>query len=237
MNRYVTPLHSAALIMAAICAVSSPCTAQTIDTNRPGFTYAPTVVPTQKLQLESGIAYDGDSDRLGLPQLELRYGVASGAEVFLSSLNWDDGDRADLVLGTKLNLDGLPSKTQMAVLLQVSAPTGDDSLTTDRWDPSAALIWAHQGRFSLAGTARVTRFADRFQFDNGLKLVIPTGPGQTSFVEWELNWPEGRSAAHWVNAGHQWLLSEQFQLDINAGVGINDRAGSYRLGVGLSRLF
>ena len=220
-----------------LMSVALPAASQTIDTNRPGFTFAPTVVPVQSLQIEAGMAYDKSSDSIAAPQAEFRYGAAQCVELFVSSLNWDDGNRADLALGTKLAISGLPDRTQMALLLQVSAPSGDNTISSDRWDPSAALIWAHSGSLSLAGTAKITQFGNGVQFDNGLKLVLPSPSGRAAFVEWELNWPEGGDAAHWLNGGYQWLLSDHFQLDINAGLGLNDQAGDYRLGLGLSRLF
>jgi hypothetical protein len=33
------------------------------------------------------------------------------------------------------------------------------------------------------------------------------------------------------------FLSDHFQLDVNAGLGLNDEAGDYRIGLGLSQLF
>ncbi|WOJ92890.1 transporter [Congregibacter variabilis] len=220
-----------------LLAIALPVASQTIDTNRPGFTFAPTVVPHQKLQFEGGIGYDKYSDSVSAPRAELRYGAARGVELFVSSLNWDDGDRADLAMGTKLAIDTLSNTTQMALLLQVSAPTGDSNISSDRWDPSAAFIWAHSGALSLAGTARVTQLGNGVQFDNGLKLILPSPDRRAAFVEWELNWREGGDAAHWLNGGYQWLLSDRFQLDVNAGLGLNDEAGDYRVGLGLSRLF
>lgn len=216
---------------------AAPGTAQTIDTNRPGFTFAPTVVPVQRLQLEAGMGYDRPSGNLAVPQAELRYGASEGIELFVSSLNWNDGNRADIAVGTKLVIDAPAENTQMAMLLQVSAPTGDDAASSDRWDPSAAFIWAHSGALSLAGTARVTQLGDGVQLDNGLKLILPSSGGRTAFFEWELNWPEGGDAAHWLNVGYQWLLNDYFQLDLNAGVGLNDEAGDFRFGLGLARLF
>lgn len=212
-------------------------TAQTIDTNRPGFTFAPTVVPSQMLQIETGMGYDRSSDSISVPQAEVRYGVAKDIELFLTSLNWNDGDRADLAFGTKLALKGLPDTTQMALLLQVSMPTGDNDVSSDRWDPSAAFIWAHSGSVSLAGTARVTDFGNGLQFDNGLKLILPAPSGHTAFVEWELNMPEDGDTAHWLNGGYQWLLNDFLQFDVNAGVGVNDEAGDFRIGLGVSHLF
>jgi hypothetical protein len=228
-----------ALFTAALAALSltTPLAAQTIDTNRPGFSFAPTVVPKNRLQLEAGMGYDRDSDSIAVPQAELRYGAADGIELFVTSLNWNDGERADMGIGSKIAISGLPDSMQMAALVQVSAPTGDSAISSDRWDPSAALIWAHTGMLSLAGTAKVTQFDNGVQVDNGLKLILPSPARQTAFLEWELNWPEGGDAAHWLNGGYQWLLSDSFQLDASIGVGLNDEAGDYRFGIGLARLF
>jgi hypothetical protein len=236
---FSTASFTPACLATALAALSlaMPLAAQTIDTNRPGFTFAPTVVPTHRLQLEAGMGYDRDSDSIAVPQAELRYGAADGIELFVASLNWSDGERADMALGSKIALTGLPDSTQMAALVQVSAPTGSGAVSSDRWDPSAALIWAHSGVLSLAGTAKFTQFDNGFQIDNGLKLILPSPARQTAFFEWELNWPEGGEAAHWLNGGYQWLLNDNFQLDANVGLGLNDEAGDYRFGIGLARLF
>lgn len=228
-----------ALLIVALTAISAafPLAAQTIDTNRPGFSFAPTVVPTNRLQLEAGMGYDRDSDSIAVPQAELRYGAADAIELFVSSLNWDDGERADMTIGSKIAIGGLPDTTQMAALLQVSVPTGNSANSSDRWDPGAALIWAHAGMLSLAGTAKITQFDDGFQIDNGLKLILPSTGRKTVFIEWELNWPEGDDPAHWLNGGYQWLLNAHFQLDANIGFGLNSAAGDYRFGIGLARLF
>lgn len=214
-----------------------PAAAQVIDTNRPGFTFAPSVVPVGQLQLETGAGYDDDGGGFGAPQAELRYGVAPDLEVFIASINWVDGSFGDTSFGTKLALTGSSGALQSALLLQVSAPTGDDAVSSDRWDPGAGFIWAYSGAVALAGTLKVTRFDRGVQLDNGLKLILPRGRGRSAFAEWELNRPEHGRTAHWLNMGHQWLMSDQLQLDINAGVGLNNAAGNYRFGLGLSRLF
>lgn len=240
MTEYFYTLLRAICILfagAALLLLVLPAKSQSIDTNRPGFTFSPTVVPVTRLQLEAGIAFDHPASVVAAPQAEFRYGAAQGIELFLTSLNWSDGDRADVALGTKFVINGASDVAQMAVLLQVSAPTGDSDISSDRWDPSAAFIWTHSSVLPLSGTAKVTQLGNGMQFDNGLKLSLPSSTGRAAFVEWELNWPEGGRAAHWLNGGYQWLFSEHFQLDLNAGVGLNAEAGDYRLGLGLARLF
>jgi hypothetical protein len=218
---------------------------QTIDTNRPGFSFSPNVVGPGQLQLETGITYirfDDDIRITSLPLAEIRIGVADQLEVFVSSLSWSEASSAnneasglvDMVLGTKVNINSAADKTRMAFLFQLSVPTGDDIFSSDRWDPSVAFVWAHNGDLAIAGTVKVSEFRSGYQLDNGLKMPFSWGDAHSGFVEWEMNLPEDGGSSHWLNGGYQWLIDDRMQLDFNAGLGLNDRAGDYRLGVGFS---
>jgi len=218
---------------------------QTIDTNRPGFSSSPNIVEPGQWQLETGIFHtrsDDDTRTTSLPWAEIRTGVGDQVEVFLSSLSWLESSSAgsntsglvDMVLGTKIKISDTDVRTQMALLFQMSVPTGDSNFSSDRWDPSVAFIWAHSGNLSIAGTVKVSRFYSGYQLDNGLKLPFSWSDAHSGFVEWEMNMPEGGGNTHWLNGGYQWLIEDHIQLDINAGLGLNDRAADYRVGVGFS---
>ena len=76
MNRFFSPALIAALLLAA----ASPAAAQSIDTNRPGFSFTPGVVGKGRWQVETGIGYtqnDSDSETLSLPNAEIRYGTGA----------------------------------------------------------------------------------------------------------------------------------------------------------------
>jgi hypothetical protein len=230
------------------CGLPALASAQAIDTNRPGFSFSPNVVAEGQWQLETGIAYDragGNAKSLSLPLAEFRIGIADDIELFVSSISWTNAEAGgnsasgvvDTVIGTKIALGDTMGRTSMAVLFQVSVPVGDSDFSSDDWDPSAAFIWTHDGRVPLAGTVKVSHAGGRYQLDNGLKLPFSISDGHSAFVEWEANLPEGRDNAHWLNGGYQWLLEETLQLDLNAGVGLNDEAGDYRLGAGFSMRF
>jgi hypothetical protein len=222
---------------------------QVVDTNRPGFSFTPGVVAVGRWQLETGVAYDrpdSGSHSITLPQAEVRFGLSDGVEIFVSSISWSDADSgasssrglSDMAVGTKLALTESDAKTRMAVLFQLSVPVGDSDFSSDRFDPSAAFIWTRQDRVPLAGTVKVSRFRSGFQLDNSLKLPFSLGGAHSAFFEWEANLPEGSgNDTHWLNGGYQWLLDDRMQLDANAGIGLNDRAGDYRLGAGFSILF
>ena len=140
----------------------------------------------------------------------------------------------DLVAGTKIRLGDASSKSQFALVLQTSLPTGDSDFSSDRWDPSAAFVWSYGGKLPLLGTLKVSKFSSEYQVDHGLWMTIPLGDSSSVFVEWEANLPEHSGNTHYLNSGYLWLPQENIQIDINAGLGLNDLAGDYRLGVGFS---
>jgi len=218
---------------------------QTIETNRPGFSSTPSVVGIGQWQLETGISYTrsrDDTRTTSVPMAEIRIGVVDQLEVFVSSLSWSEtksfGDETsglvDMALGAKVSVSKAETNNQMAFLFQLSAPTGDDSFSSDRWAPTIAFIWSHDGDFPIAGTARLSKFRSGYQLDNGLKVPFSWGDAHSVFVEWEANLPEGGGSTHWLNGGYLWLIDDHMQLDFSAGMGLNDRAGDYRLGAGFS---
>ncbi len=241
MNRFLAAGLFHALALAPGFAVH----AQAIDTNRPGFSFTPGVVGKGTWQVETAIDFvqnDSDSETLSLPNAEIRYGTGERVEVFVSSLGWAEDDSfgskasglTDLAVGTKIAVSEPAAATKTAVLLQLSLPTGDDRFTSDSVDPAVAFIWTHSGRFNLAGTAKLRDAPGGYRFDNGLKLPFAIDERRSWFVEWEANVREGRGSSHWANGGFQWLMQDNIQIDLNAGVGLNDRAGDYRFGVGFS---
>ncbi|MDJ0938385.1 MAG: transporter [Woeseiaceae bacterium] len=219
--------------------------AQAIDTNRPGFSFSPNVVPKGRWQVETGFAYtriDSDADFISLPNAELRFGTADRLELFVSSLNWADVDTPggsssgllDVAIGAKVDIANADAKFRTALLLQFSVPVGDSRFSSDRMDPTLGFIWAGTTGLPFAGTVKLTDFEDNLQLDNGLKLPFSINETQSAFVEWEANIPESGGATHWLNGGFQWLLDDNLQLDFSAGLGLNDRSGDYRWGVGIS---
>lgn len=239
----MNPLLFCSLLLTSVLPQSLQ--AQNIDTNRPGFSFSPNVVDVGLWQYETGIGYTRDDDdfsSMSLPLLEIRTGVADQWEVFASSIGWAEnrtptGDTSgflDITFGSKVRFGSNDTSTPMALVLQLSAPTGDRKFTSDRWDPSVAFVWASNSGFPIAGTVKVSNFRDGYQLDNGLKLPFSWGEGHSAFVEWEANIPESGGNLHWLNGGYQWVFDQRMQFDLNAGVGLNDRTGDYRLGAGFS---
>jgi hypothetical protein len=163
-NRFVlcSSVAATALMLYVPMTVAGP-----VDTNRPGFSFSPNVVGTGVWQLETGVDYsrsEGGSRTLELPNAELRYGIDERVEVFVAGINWVDADLggssvsgfSDLQIGTKIGLVDANSPTRLAMLFLVSAPTGDNALTSDSWDPKLGMVWSTAGKLPLAGTVTVT---------------------------------------------------------------------------------
>lgn len=216
-----------------------------IDTNRPGFTSSPNTVAAGLWQLETGIDYTrgNSSNRTwSLPAGELRMGISERLEGFVSGFNWtrqesDKGDQEgikDINAGLKWNLTGADENFSTALMGQFSIPVGDSAFSSDRWDPTAAFIWAGNRGSALSGTVKISKFKSGYQLDNGLKWASSAGEFGTVFVEWEANFPEEENETHWMNFGYQLLSGDHMQFDLNGGLGLNSHSDDYRLGVGFS---
>ncbi|MEM9379170.1 MAG: transporter [Planctomycetota bacterium] len=229
----------------AAAALAGAADAQTIDTNRPGFSFTPGIVPVGLWQLETGLSFtrfDARTRAATLPLAELRMGVAERVEFFAASMTWsrieepgsDTSGFEDFAVGTKIGLSPGDASARLALLLEVGVPAGASGLTTDRWDPTAGLVWAWDAALPLAGTSILTDLEDGVLFANGLKVPFSWRDRHSGFAEWEANVPEGGGSANWLNGGYQWLLGERMQFDASVGLGIGGLAGDYRFGVGFS---
>ncbi len=222
--------------------------ADSIDTNRPGFSFSPGVVGKDTWQIETSLAYSRGDDgfrSLALLNAELRYGIGNDVELFAAGLTWIDSEVGgsstsgfgDIAIGTKIAMGDTSAATRMALLFLVSVPTGKTGLTSDSWDPSLGFVWSTSGKLPLAGTAKITDLDGTFQFDNGLKLPFTLNDRQSVFVEWEANIPGRGSSSHWLNSGFQWLLSDDIQVDFGIDLSLSDFGDGYRFAAGFSRRF
>jgi hypothetical protein len=218
-----------------------------IYTNRPGFSVSPYVLKPGVWQLESGIHYEkgnqgAGSSLLSLPLPSVRYGLMDETEVLLE---WDgisrfrsDNNNAtgitDPSIGVKFQLTEDQAAAAFAFQVGLSLPIGEDEFSSNSWDPSIGLAWAHSGSLLLAGTAVLRKSGGDYQVDNGIKIILETSTNSSGFFEWEANIPNSGGVVHKLNGGFLWLPAPHMQWDINAQVGLNDRAPDYGLGLGFS---
>jgi hypothetical protein len=228
--------------------------------DRPDFTEATTVVGRGVSQLEMGYTYsrtDGPdvTESHTYPELLLRIGmVAEWAELRLiwSAAEEQEGAGSapvvgsdDFTVGLKIALtqqmDWLP---ETVFIGHLQLPTGSADFTADEVMPSGTYIygWELNERWSTAGQTVLGRARDDATGEPYLEVAQSWTVGRSvtdnigSYLEWFSIMPHGADAnpvESYVDGGFTFLLLDDLQWDVRAGVGISDGADDYFIGTGL----
>jgi len=240
-----------------------PNLSEPLVTDRPDFTEASSTVGKGVAQLEIGYTFirnDDDGQKTeshSFPEPLLRYGLL--ADWLELRVGWNYGDEdtegaktsgaEDLYLGFKIALtpqEGI--LPEMALIPQMTAPTGANAVTTD--EVLAGLNWIYGWQINdFVSTAGSTQF----------NRAIDPGTSE-SYTEWAQSWtfafslsdnigayteyyglfPTNEDTArseNYINGGFTYLVSNDIQFDIRAGAGLNSEADDFLAGTGLSIRF
>jgi hypothetical protein len=264
------PRESARRSAAALALVlAAPVAAQDVPeliTDRPDQTESAAVVPKGSVQLEVGWTFTRDDDdgvrvethevpgtlvRIGLAErFELRVGWTGYVSTEARFRNFDaDADGAgDAELGAKVYFkEERGAAPEIALLLGTSVPVGDDDFTSDRYDPSFRLSFAHtlSDRLSLGynlgmewetGIADAGRRSTLSSYLYTVALGIGVSDRVGAFLELYGDVPGSApgSTAHSFDGGFTFLVRDHLQVDLAGGVGLSDAADDWFVGVGLS---
>jgi hypothetical protein len=215
------------------------------------------VVPRGTVQVELGTTFeragDGGETWAG-PEPLLRLGVLGGAELRLTGegLVWtrasgegSETTGSDLEVTTKVRLAG-PARWRPATSLEagVSLPTGGRAATSGGVDPFATLLasWALGERFSLdanlgldaasQGPGGSSRVVDTFA---ALSLGASLDPRAGAFVEYYATLRgSGEPDEHVVDGGFTYLVTDDVEIDVSAGLGLSRAAPDFFVGAGVS---
>jgi hypothetical protein len=154
----------------------------------------------------------------------------------------------DLTLGCKLAITGqegiLP---ETGIIFQMSVPTGSDEFTADEvlpgvnylygWNLNKDETWTLGGSTGLnADVDDIT--ADTYSlFSQSLTLGHDWTERVGSYVEWYVLSPvsaDTNRPQNYLNGGFTYLINDDMQWDIRAGVGLNEAADDFFVGSGLS---
>jgi outer membrane putative beta-barrel porin/alpha-amylase len=232
-------------------------------TDRPDFTESSSTVGRGVAQLEIGYTYTFDDDGIttakahSFPEPLLRYGVLQDWLELRVGWNYADEEvggiatsgSEDLYLGAKIGItpqEGI--LPEMALIPQMTVPTGANAFTADEvlaganwaygWELSDRLATAGSSQFNRAiddGTGRAyTEWAQSWVL--GCTLTEKIG----AYSEWFAFFPHSADTSkpeHYFNGGFTYLINNDIQWDIRAGVGLNDAAKDYFIGTGLAIRF
>jgi hypothetical protein len=122
----------------------------------------------------------------------------------------------------------------MAFFAGLTLPVGDDEFSSESYDPSIGAAWAHSRFF---GTVLISKSDDDYTFENGLAMSFALRNDTSAYAEWQATVPEDGGSAHSLNGGILWLRQANMQLDLNASLGLNDRAADFCIGAGFAYRF
>jgi len=219
-------------------------------TDRPDFTESGVSVPRGSIQIEGGVTWERMSDKRRVvsgPEALVRYGLGSRMEFRVGVpdyvLNGDESGAGDASLGTKLELGSRIDAWDLAGILTVSIPTGDDPYSSREVDPYLIIaagrklsnLWSLGAQFSAGYPKR----NDERAFDLGGTLVLGGDLSETSgaFVEIAADFPDNEAAVVSFHTGFVVLLSEELQVDVHTGFGLTDPSSRVFSGAGLSARF
>jgi hypothetical protein len=235
-------------------------------TDRPDFTEASSTVGRGVAQLEFGYTYVDDQSgsdrtqfhsygesllRLGVlaDWLELRFALFPLVrQTTAAGISDSTGGLADLYLGVKLGLtpqEGI--LPEMALIPQMFVPTGSNAFTSDQVEPGVNWIysWDINDFFSTAGSTQANRRVDDsgnayVRIAQSWTVAYSLTDRLGAYTEWFSLIPNGADTVHtesYFNGGFTFLLSDDVQWDIRAGVGLNGAADDFFTGTGLSIRF
>lgn len=189
--------------------------------------------------------------RIGLfaDWFELRLGQNAGHARTISPEGIDSASGAnDLYLGVKLGLTEQKGLfPEVALVLQSLVPSGSREFTAGEVLPGANLLYGWdviEDRLSFGGSTQANRTLDDTghayvtlaqSFTVGYTLTERLG----AYTEWFALFPTSAVAAgvgpeHYFNGGFTYRVTPNFQLDVRAGVGLNERAADFFAGSGFA---
>lgn len=150
---------------------------------------------------------------------------------------------SDLYLGFKHKLfeqDAL--RPHLGLIPAVTLPGGSTGNSSGDVDPEFKLAWAYDlaEGLSLAGNFNLgvpTDEGRRFvQSAASVSLAFDVLENAGLYVEYFGFYPAATDAgaAHTFNGGLTWRITERFQIDWRAGIGLNDEAEDFFTGVGFA---
>jgi hypothetical protein len=235
-----------------------------IITDRPHFAEAATTVGLGRVQIETGYTYFLDDNSgtevttHSYPETLLRLGVFREwfelrfaynylvEETVTTATRTRNRGFDDIYLGAKVALTKqagyLP---ELTIFPQMKVPTGASAYTSSQVLPGMNFVyaWMLTEKLELEANTQVNRRRDdafdhyyseifqtfNFEYDLCQKLML--------FNEFVLVWPNGALSAqtqYYEHCGLHYFIMPNLQIDLHAGVGLNQAADNFFGGTGLS---
>jgi hypothetical protein len=209
-------------------------------TDRPDFTESGVVVPLGHVQAELGVTSEWANDSLlaSGPELLVRWTPLNRFELRVGVPNYVTGDRTsgfgDASLGAKAQL-GPVGAWDVAAIIETSVPIGEDSLSSNCFDPLVLLIAGRDiGPVSLGAQAEASWTEPGL--GSGGTLVVGLGLSERvgAFLELAVSNEAEAGAVVFLHHGYTLFATPTLQFDLHGALGLTDASPEFLLGAGLS---
>ena len=153
----------------------------------------------------------------------------------------------DLYIGAKIALtEQCGCLPEMAIIPQALVPTGDDAFTNNQLMPGLNWVysWEVTDCLSIAGSTQGNRARDDAgeaytEFAQSAAIGVGLTDRWGAYAEWFAFFPHSAidpsaKPEHYFNGGFTYLLTNDIQFDIEAGVALNRHAEDFFGATGLS---
>lgn len=158
---------------------------------------------------------------------------------------WSQGSE-DMSIGFKykfLEQDGLVP--HFGVIGELAVPSGSAGFSSGDVEPAVKLLWAYDVTewLSVAGNVNFAVPSEAgehfFQTQASLSGAVALTDRLGTYVEYFGFYPasENTDCAHYMNGGFTYLITENLQVDVRAGVGLNEEADDFFTGLGFAWRF
>jgi hypothetical protein len=225
-----------------------------IETDRPGETQSPSIVPAKKFQVEAGIRKEENESDYSIlhPTALLRYGLLKRLEV-RAELTGETHKFTDIndaltglnpvELGFKLMLkEGKGASPAISLLSQFAIPKlSSKDFETPNVLPEVRLAFLNEFNQKFGLQYNLGARWDEPGNPPGWLYTLSPNYELTDrihvFVEVYGEVRKNEKPEHVVDASIAWLLTDNLQLDVNGGTGISENAPKYVISAGVSVRF
>lgn len=239
-----------ALLLLLVTPLVHPQNPDPISTERPSFSSSPETLANGLWQFEFGYQYSQDHDGAKfdehtLPLLLIRTGLTDRLELQFNwaGYSWMEASGrtvhggSDAGIGLKWQLSDEDAVTGIGLFAGLTLPAGSSDIGSDEAEPVLGIFWSHTERLSLFGTTLITESDHDTVISNAIGLNIPSSGNIGGYIEYVGVAREGSGPEHSLNAGVSFLRRSDLQFDASAGIGLNDRATDFYIGIGAARRF
>jgi hypothetical protein len=223
-----------------------------IETDRPDTTNSSVVVPLGSLQSENGadVAGQGGNHSFAGSESRLRFGIAPCLEVLVdlpSYLAVNGSHTTALVSGwsdvapaLKWQISPAPGNFDLSAVFGAALPTGKAALAGPGVQPYLQFPWSKELGGGLSLTGMLTFFThpadpqNKLTTETTFALDKELNESLEVFAEYIGDFPDAGGSRQMANSGVLWRVTKTQQLDMHVGVGLNNNAPNFAVGLGYS---